>query len=269
LPMKDDEFSHEFLKLKLKRIAGYINSADTCGLFKGKERKHIIAQMRSTMDSEYYSAIAECKACWFFNHKLGYVVSTKPAGIEGKSIDLKVGNDLYVEVKAPFEKTVFGLITDNKHEVKLYNCMSNACEKFKDRAKNILFIVAKLAVDPNLIPTQIRAVLFGELKKQFILNSQTGIYSPTGLEYINPTGLFYLKNKKDSEGTKFERISMLIFMGEHGQLYYNSDKDETQLSFIIYHNPNAKNPINLKIFQDYPQLYVNDSGKLKLINGTV
>ncbi len=247
----------------------YINTSRQCGLFEGKEGIDLTKKLTGKSDKNFYSAMGECMACWFFKELLNLDVKPRPPGRKGKLLDMAVRSgdrNLMVEVKAPFMKREEGTICYWENDKSLRKNLEKATDKFTREAINILFLA------PRLLSHVTRTMLitaFHVVPKAVILrNNLTGEEIEPARMGLFPEGLL-LNTKFNPEGVPYhKRVSVVVCVEERMEGHF-SDPDSVCFDHDVYiiHNPCALNPAPSDIWMDYPQLQEGEDGLISWSDG--
>lgn len=245
-----------------RRWQSYLDKGHKAGLFTPRFKQDFMAKR----DSQFFSALSECKACWFFD-KLGCKIKAEPAGRDLKRLDLLVihkNQEYSVEVKSPYKKFKSeSTACEDEIAKQIAQTLDRANKQFKRNSKNILFL------SPHL-PWQFWSSRFALLKSfyctpnfQFIWdNKNHKQISPVECQY-SPDGKF-LKRQAEREPF-FTRVGAVVCF-EEGL----DDGSALRENVLILPNDNALNKIPCDLWSDQVTLLldhdVNESGQVIGLN---
>jgi hypothetical protein len=265
------EPSDDFMACKLKywraqkaAWEAYITAAHACGFFDDDDGRDLIKRITGIDDDNFRSALAECKACWFFAGKLHYKVIPRPFGRNGRKLDLLVqigDSSLYVEVKAPYKEFDEEGFWDDDF-VKISSCVGQANKQFAKRKDNILFIAPELRFKLYYSRYNLIKALYGRKGISIVFNNTTGEAIGDPYPVFNPNGRFLNRILTNGKlGTPgYTRLGAVVSFEEaygKSQLPSKPDLDDKIWIYhkvLVAHNPFASNPISKEIWRDCIQL---------------
>jgi len=144
-PARDREL--RFLRAQKAAWETYTFTAYACGMFEGERGNDIRKRLTSRKPDCFRSAMAECEVCWFLAGRMRLPVDPTSPGRSGKNLDMQVvlaGQEVGVEVKAPFRATPAQHFWYGDDSDKIAQAMKSANEQFDDERPNLLCLVPSL-----------------------------------------------------------------------------------------------------------------------------
>jgi len=231
-----------------------LDAAAKCGLMDGQKGERTKADLSSGTEKEFRSAMAECKACWFFSSRCGlktrFVSEQTDDGIKTPDLEVTLPDKkpLYVEVKAPLKEfdDSNGRFGFGGNERKLQNIMDKANRQFPEDTMNLLFIDSYLKSDPLYYDTrQLEIAFYGDHYFKWLLSNRGHVGEPQ--IGFKPTGKF-LRPTKENRNPGFTRVGAVVVLES---AVFDGDR---RAEHLIAYNPFARNPL----FPDYDELFKTD-----------
>ena len=235
------------------------------------------SRLMSTEWETFFQARQELMCAYFIEKILKYKISFYPKGADNSIGDfsIKVSNneEIFVEVKAPIRESSNVTWVGNDSDVIMRNVKRARSQMPSNDTKNLIMFAGDLRILISQEDIGIIEALYGEHIITFLVGPN-GPLSEPGSSF-KPSGLF-----QPAANTRISAVAILEdFMGSpyldscfkhvftEGELPFNKKLPRHIFRYVfkVYHNPYAKNPIDIAVFKDWPQ-FVFNKNEMEWIN---
>lgn len=233
----------------------YLDGAFASGALDGSSGRERLSRLTGFDERQFWSAMAECMAIWFFCGKLGYRVTGSARGRGAHELEFTVHlghSRLAVEVKAPFIPILQGARRGDDSP-SLQRALKRANRQFAAKRLNLLVIAPIGDLRLYSDRSQLTEAFFGDYFPYFVIDTTTG--HPTGESGMTfrETGHFLSRVRtggipfKADGSPRFTRVGGVLSLEPllvHETMEHNA---------LLVHNPHARRRLPETAWFDIPQ----------------
>ena len=254
LPSDDEKRWHaQFRVAERSELAACLSAAKRCGLLDGD----LLGRLRDRHSSQHRSALAEARACRFFNEARGLSLQPRPQGRGGKVLDFGAtltSQNILVEVKAPYVPVPESGSWSGDDAGVLQECLEEANTQFAEERANVLVIVPSLRTPLYAHRLQLVKAFIGRPVMNLTIDVSTG----QAIGDVSPgfvrSGRF-VALYPDGAGEprrRFTRVSAVLTIEPWRQL--DDHAVRVDYDVLVVHNPFGQVRLEPGFFGDVPEL---------------
>jgi hypothetical protein len=251
---------YELCCLRAEKAAweAYIFTAYGCGMFEGDRGNDVRERLTGKSSDGFRSAIAECEACWFLAGRMRLPLDPNTPGRDGRKLDMQIlvdGQDVGVEVKAPFRAPPSERFSLGDNSDKIADAIKSAYEQFDGGRPNLLFLVPYLQFPMFSQRHHLLRAAYGESMLTWNVNLETG-EGGSAWEEFHPNGKF-LNTRLPRGGSlkpdgfpRYRRVSAILCIEER---LVGRHRKWIEHDVLVLHNPHAYHRLRQETWAAFPQ----------------